>query len=201
MDQLTDARRSELREQGLFPYSRDVTVFFVILGVSLAHFGTKFELYSEFCVEQFHLGPLLQKTILMPFGAALGALIATLFQSRFLIRFKTSRPPEPLRGLSSIVFGVIKALILGGVIVLAFRQLEETSLSSELPMLDYLFSFALGAALFVFFCFALVGFLLSRFQFTHRHSMTREEILAEAREGEMRPELRAATERMLSGPE
>ena len=201
MEQLTSSRKSSLREAGVFPYSKDFTNFFVFLGVIVGFYFLKLDFRSNFLFSD-----VLELSIFLPLGAALGALLSTLLQSRFLIGFTSSRRGSVEKSaaslLSTYVFTSLKSIIVVGASYLAFIQLHETLILSKESNTIEIYSFIeFAVKLFgvVLFLFSLLGFFISRMQFAGDYQMSREEILAESREGEMRPEVRAATDRLLGG--
>jgi len=196
MEKLTEGRRTALREEGIFPYSRDFTNFFVFLGISLAAGFIRFDLSKE-----IKIGELVLYSIALPAGAALGAIFSTFVQSKFLIAFNFKANSNQRRsefGLSFFFYSLIKTVIVLGAAILLWRGLQEKFLNSKEVSLVNVLTLGWQLSGGVLFLFALLGFIISRLQFGAAYTMSRQDMLCEDREGQMRPELRSATDRIMS---
>lgn len=181
----TEQRREELRDSGVFPRSRDLDVMGLFFGFFLACFFLRgFSLLEEYSIERL-LGVLL----VVPLATACGVVVSTLIQSRFLVKF-SSNEAQPESVTYRAVFAVAKALIWIGAFYLLLQYLLKSQFSLE--ELAHLLLRFLGLALIPLLFLGIVGRFVVGLLFSARYAMTKEEILAEARDSEIRPEFRQA---------
>ena len=183
----TDQRREELREQGIFPRSRDLDLFGLFSGFLLGLFFLK--RISLF--EEFSLPTLLFYLLVIPCCTALGVLVSSLVQSRFLVRFRTggARSRSRLTPFET-VFSAVKGVLWLGILYLLLKHL----LNSDFPLagIDERVFEILGLALLRLFVLGIVGRFAVGLLFAQAYAMSKEEILAEAQDSEVRPEFRRA---------
>lgn len=184
-EKLTDSRRVVLRDSGIFPRSKDLNVLFGVLGAIVGYrfIGLDFQ-------HSYGLNEILFLSLVIPIGVAVGSIFATLAQSRFLFRFCFSREKEKL-SFSQSFYSLIKLVLSFVVGAMVFRIALNGSAAGTLQLrsiVDITFRWFFG--LLVLYGF--IGILISRLTFTQRYQMSRSEMEADAREGEMRPEVREA---------
>jgi len=184
-EKLTDSRRVALREKGVFPRSSDFNVLFATLG---GFIGYKFvELDFSRMLDPMQVG---LSSLFIPLGAAVGSMLATLIQSRFLFRFSLKKEKHQLSFTNSF-YSLVKlflSLVFAGIVC---RKLLADAPTGLLKIDSFLQTTFLGVASFLML-FGLIGLLVSKFSFVIKYQMSRAEIESDAREGEMRPEIRAA---------
>lgn len=198
--QLSSQRKESLREIGIFPMSRDVTTAGVIIGALL---GARPIIKNWQAMLGAYPSDLAASTLQflyligwIPLGASLGGILATLIQSRFLISFALpsrllKKNPSPLISLS---LGIFKGGVIAAAGWLLFHQLKMRLLEGE-SSLRVLFKPFFYSSLVALVVFSLIGRFATQIAFQLRYKMSKEEYAAESREGEMRPEVRQATER------
>ncbi len=207
---LSEHRRGMLRESGIIPLSSDVQTLCVLLGAASGaallppRWNALLTSLTTLSITGQAAEPsreLVTRIIvlcgLIPFGACIGGIFGTLIQSRFLLKLTSGgeRFGEP--ALQRMILGGLKILLFSAVAWIFYRKCREELALGEGADLAIVKQF--GQSLFgLLLLFALAGKLVTQLVFSHRFRMSSDEAGAESREGEMRPELRAATERAYS---
>jgi flagellar biosynthesis protein FlhB len=182
---LTDHRREELREQGIFPRSLDLDLFGLFTGFVLGLFFLKrLSLFEEFSLER-----IISAVVIIPLFTAMGVVASSLVQSRFLFRFRVVRQRPDFLSFR-LFFSVVKGMVWTGVLYLLLRYLLNSNFS--LTELGATVTRLSGLALLPLFVLGIVGRFVVGLLFVQRYAMTKEEIQAEAQESEVRPEFRRA---------
>lgn len=184
-EKLTDSRRAALREKGIFPRSSDFNALFATIGGIIGYKFVEFDFSRMLDPMQVGLS-----SLFIPLGAAVGSMLATLIQSRFLFRFNLTKEKNELSFTSSF-YALVKlflSLVFAGIVC---RKLLADAPTGVLRVDSFLQTTFPGLASLLML-FGIIGLLVSKFSFVTKYQMSRAEIEADAREGEMRPEIRAA---------
>ena len=184
-EKLTDSRRAALRDRGIFPRSSDLSILFATLGAVVGYRSISLDFGHA-----FELNQILYLSLVIPLGAAIGSVLATLVQSRFLFGFSFLKQKQE-RSFSQFFYSLTKLILCLGVGGLVFRITSTAAAEGSLKIQSML-GFATSSFLGLLVLFGLVGLLVSKFTFVERYQMSKSEIEADAREGEMRPEVKAA---------
>jgi hypothetical protein len=163
---------------------------FAVVGGFLAYRSIDLNLILKFTAEE-----LLLNSLKIPFGMALGTMLATLFQSKFLFRPGTAGRNERT-GYADFFYALVKFFLVLSTGAFLYRRLLADLTNGKSGVVAILFP-SIGACSVLLVVFALVGIWLSRLVFDIKHSMSKDEMAAESREGEMRPEMRAAADRFI----
>ena len=184
-EKLTDSRRAALREKGIFPRSRDFNVLFATIGAIIGYRSLGLDLYHSYGLNQ-----ILSLTLIIPFGAAICSVLATLIQSRFLFRFSFSKEKKELNftNFFYVLIKLILFLIIGGIV---FRKLLADAAADTLNF-EFIRQTVAVSFVGLLVLFGLVGLLVSKLTFFERYQMSKAEVEADDRDGEMRPEVKAA---------
>jgi flagellar biosynthesis protein FlhB len=179
---LSSQRRQELRDSGVFPRAKEVDTFFVVLGLYL---GLRFT-EKRFSVAHFQdfrpelFNEILALLLPIAFGAAAGAIISALIQSRFLVRYISGRKGEH-HHFFEFSFFLAKLTLWGAIGYLLFLYLLPRSnlvlLEDLRGQLLIVLPWGLGAL-------CILGIVARAFKgllFNERYKMSNEELMAEAR--------------------